>query len=176
MTLVLGNLPGAFGVCTIMKKPLLLIPAGAAVALIATVALVEKNPAPAAEMETHADAGEKPLRIAHGAEVDIGQYLVAGKTVIFDFTSRYCPPCEAIAPYLHRLNAKLDDLVVVEVDINRPETRKIDWQSPVARQYELTSIPHFKIYDGNGELAAEGDAAYKQIVGLIEEHLVEDEG
>jgi len=159
-----------------MKKPLLLVAAGAAVALIATVALVERNPGREPEMATPVEAGDKPLRIAHGSEVDIGQYLMPGKTVIFDFTSRYCPPCEAIAPYLHRLHAKLDDLVVVEVDINRPETRQIDWKSPVARQYELTSIPHFKIFDGNGELAAEGDAAYKQIVGLIEEHLADDEG
>lgn len=123
-----------------------------------------------------AEKAAEPIRIAHGAEVDISKYLVEGKTVIFDFTSRYCPPCEAIAPYLHKLHAKLDDLVVVEVDINRPETRGIDWRSPVARQYEMNSIPHFKIFDGSGKLSAEGDPAYRQIVGLIEKHLLNDEG
>jgi len=166
-----------------MKKPLLLVAAGAAVALIAAIVLraPTKAPTPAPETETQAEelqaeAGAGPIRIAHGAEVDINQYMVAGKTMIFDFTSRYCPPCEAIAPYLHRLHAKLDDLVVVEVDINRPETRAIDWRSPVARQYGMNSIPHFKIFDGSGKLTAEGEPAYKHIVALIEKHLINDEG
>lgn len=165
-----------------MKKPLLLAAAGAVAALIAAIVLIAPSNAPTttttpnSEAEATAAAGTEPIRIAYGSKVDISQYLAAGKTTIFDFTSHYCPPCEAIAPYLHKLHAKLDDIVVVEVDINRPETKGIDWQSPVARQYGMNSIPHFKIYDSNGQLTAEGDSAYKQIAGLIEKHLVDDEG
>ena len=40
----------------------------------------------------HAD-DNKPQRIAFGEEVNINDYLVEGKTVIFDFTSRFCGPC-----------------------------------------------------------------------------------
>lgn len=139
-----------------------LIVATAVAALIGTVSGAEK--------------GAEPRRVAQGEKVDIKEYLVDGKTVIFDFTSRYCPPCEAIAPYLHKLHAKVDDIVVVEVDINRPDVRGIDWRSPVAQQYGMRSIPHFKIFDGAGKLVAEGESAYKQVVALIEKHVVPDEG
>lgn len=111
---------------------------------------------------------EKPEKIAHGAEVKITDYLVPGKTTVFDFTSEYCPPCRAIAPKLDALHAKRDDIVVVKVDINRPEHKGIDWKSPVARQYQLQSVPHFKVYGADGKLQAEGDAAWQFVAGLLE--------
>jgi thioredoxin 1 len=105
-------------------------------------------------------AGERakpatPERVAHGATIKLEDYLVPGKTVIFDFTSQYCPPCRAIAPSLHKLHEERADIVVVEVDINRPDVKGIDWQSPVARQFSLQSIPHFKVYGPDGKLQAE---------------------
>jgi thiol-disulfide isomerase/thioredoxin len=116
-----------------------------------------------------ARAGDEPERIAFGEKVDILEHLVEGKTVIFDFTSHFCPPCEAIAPYLHKLHAKRDDIVVVEVDINREGVRGIDWQSPVAQQYGMNSIPHFKVYGPDGKLVAEGTEARALVVGWIQE-------
>jgi thiol-disulfide isomerase/thioredoxin len=101
----------------------------------------------------------QPERIAHGQEVNIRDYLVPGKTVVFDFTSEFCPPCRAIAPHLHKLHAERDDVVVVEVDINRPGVQGIDWGSPVATQYGLNSIPHFKVFSPDGQLQAEGKEA-----------------
>ena len=97
----------------------------------------------------------EPLHISHGQEVQLADYLVRGKTVVFDFTSKYCPPCRAYDEPLKELHAKRDDVVVIKVDINRPETKRIDWQSPVARQFELQSIPHFKVYSPEGKLVAE---------------------
>ena len=44
---------------------------------------------------------------------------------------------------------------VVKVDINRPDMKKIDWQSPVAQQFKLQGIPHFKVYGPDGKLIAE---------------------
>ncbi|MEO6873233.1 MAG: thioredoxin family protein [Opitutaceae bacterium] len=100
-----------------------------------------------------------PPRIAHGQQVDIKAYLSTGRTTIFDFTSEYCPPCRAIAPYLHKLHATRPDIAVVEVDINRPGVQGIDWASPVAQQYGLQSIPHFKVFGPDGRLQAEGQEA-----------------
>jgi thiol-disulfide isomerase/thioredoxin len=97
----------------------------------------------------------KPKRIAQGQTIKLEDHLVPGKTVIFDFTSEFCPPCRAIAPSLHKLDAEREDIVVVEVDINRPGTKGIDWQSPVARQFNLQSIPHFKVYGPDGKLQVE---------------------
>ena len=90
-----------------------------------------------------------------------------GKTTIFDFTSEFCPPCRAIAPRLHKLHADRADIVVVEVDLNRPGVEGIDWGSPVAKQYGLTSIPAFKVFGTNGRLQMEGDDAYSWVTSVL---------
>jgi len=110
--------------------------------------------------------GPKPLRISQGAEVKLAEFLVPGKTTIFDFTSEYCPPCRAYAEPLLLLHQKRADVAVVKVDINRSEVHRIDWDSPVARQFELRSIPHFKVYGPDGKLIAEDttDARFARVL------------
>jgi len=102
-----------------------------------------------------ATKGPEPLVVAHGESVKLADYLVPGKTVIFDFTSKYCPPCQHYEEPLKALHRKRADIVVVKVDINRPGVQKIDWDSPVAKQYGMNSIPRFKIYGPDGKLIAE---------------------
>ena len=97
----------------------------------------------------------EPLRISQGETVQLTDYLVPGKTVIFDFTSKYCPPCRFYDEPLHKLHPTRDDIVVVKVDINRPGVQRIDWQSPVAEQFKLQSIPQFKVYGPDGKLLSE---------------------
>ena len=109
----------------------------------------------------------KPEHISHGAEVKITDYLVPGKTTIFDFTSQYCPPCRAVAPLLEKLHETRPDVAVVKVDINRPDVKGIDWESPVARQYELQSVPNFKVYSPEGKLVAEGKPASELVYSWL---------
>jgi thiol-disulfide isomerase/thioredoxin len=111
---------------------------------------------------SHAANAFKP-----GAEFAVEDHLLRGKTNIVDFYSEYCPPCKKISPLLLKLGEKRPDLAVIKVDINRKGIKGIDWSSPVARQYNLRSIPHFQIYDGNGRLLKEGQEAYAQIVQML---------
>ncbi len=104
-----------------------------------------------------------------GEELDINKYLVKGKINIVDFYSEYCPPCRKISPLLSKLNKKRDDISVIKVDINRPGKSSIDWRSPLAKQYELRSIPHFKIYDKEGKKILEGQEAYQKVMVYIQE-------
>lgn len=120
----------------------------------------------AAAPDTHVK-GTEPARIAHGERVELSDYLVPGKTTIFDFTSRYCPPCQAIAPLVEKLHHDRPDVAVVSVDINRPKVPRIDWQSPVAAQYELRSIPYFRVYGPDGQLVAQGEAARALVVKMF---------
>ncbi len=115
-----------------------------------------------------ADKGEAPLKVSHGAEVQITDYLVPGKTTIVDFTSNYCPPCRAISPKLDALHQTRDDIAVVKVDINRPDVKGIDWKSPVVQQYGIRSVPHFKVFDAQGKLIAEGRDAAEMVYGMVE--------
>lgn len=111
--------------------------------------------------------GAEPLEVSFGQQVKLTDYLVPGKITIFDFYSHYCPPCMAIKPQVTKLHETRGDIAVVEVNINRPDVKGIDWQSPVARQYNLESIPHFKIFGADGKLLAEGDDAYTMVVGWL---------
>ena len=113
----------------------------------------------------------KPLHIAKGTEVKLADYLVPGKTVIFDFYSDYCGPCVQMSPMLEKLHATRADVVVVKVDINRPGVNGIDWKSPTAAQFKLNSIPHFKVYGPDGKLKAEdstpASAARRLVMGMM---------
>lgn len=114
-----------------------------------------------------ATKGNQPAHIAQGAAITLADHLVAGKTTVVDFTSEYCPPCRAYAEPLNQLHAQRADVAVVKVDINRPDVRGIDWKSPVAQQFGLRSIPHFKVYGPDGKLVAEGDDARKVVNDML---------
>lgn len=105
--------------------------------------------------------------ISYGQEVNIAEYVVRGKTTIVDFYSNGCPPCRALAPRLEQLAESREDIALVVVDINRPGRRGIDWQSPVARQYNLHSIPHLRLFDANGDEQARGDEARRLVQGWL---------
>jgi thiol-disulfide isomerase/thioredoxin len=109
------------------------------------------------------EKGPVPVVISNGRKVKLADYLVHGKTTVFDFYSEYCPTCRALAPSLKKLHATRDDLCFVFVDINRPGVKGIDWDSPVSLQYNLPSTPQFKVYAPDGKLEAEGPAAYEMI-------------
>lgn len=103
--------------------------------------------------------------VGKGEKVNLEDYLVAGKTTIVDFYSEFCPPCRALGPHLEKLPQTRPDTVVVKVDINRPGHQGIDWGSPAARQFNLHSIPHLRIYGPDKQLQAEGEAAFDKVLG-----------
>jgi thiol-disulfide isomerase/thioredoxin len=113
--------------------------------------------------------GPEPLTISRGQTVQLQDFAVPGKITIFDFYSEYCPPCRAIAPLVKRLHEARPDIAVVEVDINRPGIEGIDWKSPVAKEFQLDSIPHFKIYGADGKMTAEGDLARSKLVEWLQQ-------
>jgi thiol-disulfide isomerase/thioredoxin len=110
-----------------------------------------------------ATKGAEPAVVAQGRAIQIADHLVPGKTTVVDFTSQYCPPCRAYAKPLHTLHTKRADIAVVKVDINRPDVKGIDWKSPVARQFELQSIPRFQVYGPDGKLLADGEEARRMV-------------
>jgi hypothetical protein len=113
-----------------------------------------------------ADAPE--IVLSHGAPIDLTEHLIKGQINIIDFYSKYCGPCRQIAPHLRRMDQERDDLTVIKVDINRPGVTGIDWGSPVARQFELHSVPHFRVYDAQGRLLADGRPAYQMVIDYLQ--------
>ncbi len=101
--------------------------------------------------------------ITHGQTIDIEDFVEPGVYTVFDFYSEYCPPCVQFKPTVEELAEVSDEIVLRVVDINREGHRGIDWKSPVAVQYGMNSIPHFKIYDKEGNKMLEGNDARKWV-------------
>lgn len=120
---------------------------------------------------------EDPVKLAKshipGEEIDIEKLLLPSQTTIFDFYSEYCPPCRKISPALAKLDNIRKDIAVVKININRKGVEGIDWSSPVARQYQLRSIPYFIIYDPSGYRTDEGDNAYQKVINLLKEEKIQ---
>ncbi len=127
----------------------------------------EESATPEAE-ESEPSEAPAVQTISHGEEVEIADYALKGQTTIFDFYSEYCPPCTAFAPVLEELAESREDIALVVVDINRPGRYGIDWGSPVARQYNLQSIPHLRVLDANGKELARGEEARAMVLEWVE--------
>lgn len=101
--------------------------------------------------------------------VNLEEMIVSGEMNIVDLYSDYCPPCRQIAPYLKKLDEMRDDIVVVKIDINRSGVTGIDWQSPVARQFKLNSVPHFIVVSPSGKIKFQGKKAYEFVLNQLRE-------
>ena len=104
-----------------------------------------------------------------GQPLDVKSLLVKGKTTLIDFHSPFCPPCVQLAPIMAKLAAKRPDLAIKKVNINRPEVRGIDWQSPLAQQYQIRQVPYFMIFSPRGKIVAQGRDAVGTVQGWLKE-------
>lgn len=102
-----------------------------------------------------------------GQRVDITRNLEYDKITIVDFFSDYCGPCHSMADLLDVLEATDDSVSIHRVDIDRPGASGIDWNSPVARQYGIESVPFLVILDDDGNVLFSGDEAR----AIIEDHM-----
>lgn len=110
---------------------------------------------------------ERISKVGFGQPVDLHALAYPGKVTIIDFYSDYCPPCRAISPPLHDAVKANQSTALRVVDINRPGTQGIDWQSPVAQQNELRSIPFFVIFDATGNEVARGGRARDMVAAFL---------
>jgi thiol-disulfide isomerase/thioredoxin len=98
--------------------------------------------------------------IARGENVEIDPHLAAGKYTLIDFYADWCPNCRRVGPVLDDLARRRPDLAVRKINI-------VSWDSPVARQYGITVLPHLKLYGPHGELLAEDDSAWDALRRLF---------
>ncbi len=103
------------------------------------------TPPPEPEPETQAPPTPNIIRVSDdGAEVDLNTLIPAGKVAIVDFYADWCGPCRAIAPHLQQLARSNPDLVLIKIDIVR-------WGTPVARQYNIESVPNIRVFNRYGQ-------------------------
>ncbi|HKR59935.1 MAG TPA: thioredoxin family protein [Pyrinomonadaceae bacterium] len=87
-----------------------------------------------------------------GEDADFQRYLTSGRISVVTFFADWCPTCRRWAPLLGLTHGSFPDMQVLLMDIG-------EWDTPVTKKYGIESVPHFKIYDGDGRLIVEGDNA-----------------
>jgi thiol-disulfide isomerase/thioredoxin len=99
-----------------------------------------------------------------GQPIDVKQFVKPGQTTIIDFYSTACAPCMKLAPMLSTMAAKRPKTQVVKLSIDRPNAQGIDFDSPLAKQYNLRGIPYLMVFDENGQLKAQGQQALNMVL------------
>jgi len=94
-----------------------------------------------------------------GEKLDLSQLAVPGKTTLIEFYSDQCPPCHEMLRVMEYLAASRSDLAIRRINIDRTGHSGIDFDSPLAEQYAVESVPSFRIFDPQGKEIAQGKAA-----------------
>ncbi len=92
-----------------------------------------------------ADRGQPVEVISHGAQVDITKHLALGNVTIVDFYADWCGPCKQLSPSLEQMAKADPDIALRKIDI-------VNWNTAVAKQYNIHSIPHVNVYNRGGNL------------------------
>jgi thioredoxin 1 len=80
-----------------------------------------------------------------GKTLDLEILMVPDGIMIFDFYADWCAPCKELDPLLQTLAKNDEDVYLRRINI-------LDFEKPIARQYDLKAIPSVWVYDGTGEL------------------------
>jgi len=83
--------------------------------------------------------------ISHGAQVDINQHLALGNVTVVDFYADWCGPCKRLSPSLEQMMRTDPEIALRKIDI-------VNWNTAVARQFNVHSIPQVNVYDRSGRL------------------------
>lgn len=71
--------------------------------------------------------------------------LVEGRVTLVDFWGEWCGACITVAGHIAVAIAKDDRIVVRKVDVG-------DGLTPIAKQYEVSKLPHWNVYDRHKRL------------------------
>ena len=86
-----------------------------------------------------------------GKKVELKDIIVPGKITIVDFYADWCRPCREMSPLLEAFANDDADVYLRKVDI-------VNWESDVAHQYDLHSIPNVRVFNRDGKMV--GDPTY----------------
>jgi thiol-disulfide isomerase/thioredoxin len=99
-----------------------------------------------------------------GQPVDLKKFVKTGQTTIIDLYSPACAPCMKLAPILASVAAKRPRTQVVKLDINRPNVKGIDFDSPLSKQQGISFVPFILIYNEQGQIQAKGQEAINMVL------------
>ncbi|MCC7530347.1 MAG: hypothetical protein IT342_17615 [Candidatus Melainabacteria bacterium] len=104
-----------------------------------------------------------------GTQCHVQRYLVPGKYNVVMYYSPYDATSMNYAQRLMQLPQVNRNVAVRTININRPEIQAIDWESQIALDMQLQTLPFFVIYGPRQELRAKGRPAFEQVNQFIRE-------
>jgi thiol-disulfide isomerase/thioredoxin len=146
-----------------MKRAVILIASAVLIAAVAVVVFgnrymaAKSSPVPAA---AGAASGDKIKIISNGEAIDLNNYLVKGRVVVFDFYADWCGPCRVLGPRVEALVLKYNDVILRKINI-------VNWTSPVAKKYEIQFVPNVRVYDKQGKMVGEPTPSYEAIEASV---------
>jgi thiol-disulfide isomerase/thioredoxin len=75
-----------------------------------------------------------------GEPVELASALTPGYVTVVDFWSESCGACVIVGGMLAAQTASADAVLIRKVDVG-------DGFSPVAKQYKISALPHYNVYD-----------------------------
>ena len=96
----------------------------------------------------------------NGARIELSELLAPNQITVVDFFADWCGPCRAISPHLATLVSQHPDVVVCQVDM-------VAWDSPVARQYDLHSVPNLRVYDRSGRMVGQPTSNFRAVQDAV---------
>ena len=92
-----------------------------------------------------AGRGQQVEVISHGAQVDIAKHLALGNVTVVDFYADWCGPCKQLSPTLEQMARTDPEIALRKIDI-------VNWNTAVAKQHNIHSIPQVNVYNRGGRL------------------------
>jgi thiol-disulfide isomerase/thioredoxin len=91
------------------------------------------------------NVGQQVEVISHGGQVDITKHLALGNVTVVDFYADWCGPCKQLSPSLEQMAQTDPQIALRKIDI-------VNWNTAVAKQYNIHSIPQVNVYNRGGQL------------------------
>lgn len=98
--------------------------------------------------------------ITKGNQVDVSKHLAPGIVTIVDFYADWCGPCKQISPVLEQIARTDPEVALRKIDI-------VNWESAVAKQYKVQSIPRIEIYGRSGKLIGTTGTSADEVRRLV---------
>lgn len=94
------------------------------------------------------------------------EVLDSAVPVLVDFWAEWCGPCRVMGPILEEIAGELQDSKIKIVKVN------VDLAGELAQQYEIMSIPAFKLFKG-GKVVSEfvGSRSKQGVIDVIKDHI-----
>jgi thiol-disulfide isomerase/thioredoxin len=121
---------------------------------------VAKKPAQKAAAQAQPTASVSPA--AAGPSSQYSGLVSPGQITVVDFYATWCGPCKQIAPILDRLVGQQSGVVLRKVDIG-------NWDSGVAKKYNITSVPNIRVFDKKGRMVGSPTSDPNQVARYIEQ-------